>query len=113
MNYKDKSTVIESEFYERLSLISGYSKTTVRDVFKAAYELVEDELKEGTPVVVGKLGSIMRHERNVGGGYNFRTGEKHYGCKTIPVVKFVPARSLQRAVKLSNLNDSSESTNGD
>lgn len=99
MNYKDKSTVTECEFYERVALISGYSKTTVRDVFNAAYELIEDELKDGTPVIVGKLGSIMRHERNVGGGYNFRTGEKHYGCKKVSVVKFVPARSLQRAVK--------------
>ena len=99
MNYKDRSTIIEREFYQRVAMISGYSKTVVRDVFNAAYELVEDELKSDTPVVLGRFGTMMRHERNVGGGYNFHTGEKHRGFRKVARIKFTPSRPFQTVIK--------------
>lgn len=100
--YKDKNTIWESELYTKLSQITGYPKIEIRDVLKALYEFVEDELKAGTPVILGKLGTIERRIVGTSGGYDFQTGkmkEKKLSAK----VKFTPTRPLKIAVKNSIL----------
>ena len=97
MNYKDKSTVIKSEFYQRIAQVCGYSKTTVRDVFSAAYELAVDELKDGIPVVIGDFGVLERSVAVRTGGYNFYTKER-YPAKKSARVKFTPNEPFKRVI---------------
>lgn len=96
-NYKDKTTVIESELYQRVAQVCGYSKTTVRDVLLAAYELVLEELKQGTPVVVGKFGTFERKIQERAGGYNFMTKERYGACKNARI-KYTPYAPFKKAV---------------
>lgn len=96
--YKNDKTIWESELYSRLSQITGYPKIEIRDVLKALYELVEDELKGGTPVIIGKLGTIERKIVDAAGGYDFKRGERK-DKKPSARVKFTPSKPLKRSVK--------------
>ena len=94
---KNQMTILETELYERLSLISGHSKSAVRDVIKALSEFVIDEIRNGIPVVIGQLGTMDVKECKTR-GYNFKTNEvleQHNYNK----VKFTPSDPLKRAAR--------------
>lgn len=99
-NYKDKNTIWESELYDRLSQITGYPKIEIRDVMKALYEFVEDELTNGVPVILGKLGTIERKIVDSNGGYDFKTGARK-DKKKVARIRFTPTRPLKTAIKNS------------
>lgn len=92
-----KVEIVETELIERLALITGYSRQTVRDVIKAQTEFVLDEIKVGTPVRIGNLGIIDIVEAKTRGGYNFK--EKRMNVpKIYKKIKFKPSRALKGAV---------------
>lgn len=101
--YKDQTTIIEREFYDRVAMISGYTKNAVRDIFLAAYELVEDELKNGTPVVVGKFGTFSRKEISKNGGFDFHKNEVIKERGVSAKIKFTPYKPFKKAIKDSPL----------
>jgi len=88
----------EGELIDRLSLVTGHGKDVVRDILLAQAEFVIDELKNGIPVRLGKLGEFEVRECRCRGGYNFRT-KKMGNPKIVSKVKFRPSVRMKRAIE--------------
>ena len=90
--------VSEREVIERISLITGHGKDIVRDVINAHSEFVIDEISNGIPVRIGKLGEMDIKEHHYAGGYDF--AHKCMGTpSTSIVVKFYPSKRLREAAR--------------
>ena len=87
----------ESELYERLALLTGYSQQVVRDVIKAQTEIVCDSLLAGTPVRIG-LGEISVLTYQGRGGFSFQDHNINDGQTTHARVRFHPSAVLRRTV---------------
>lgn len=92
------STIIESELYTRLSLISGHGKDVVRDVIRSLSELVIDELAKETPIRLGKIGEISVIHAKRCGGFNFKNNKVN-PTKIVRNIRFKPSVTLKRAIK--------------
>ena len=90
--------VTERELIHRLSIITGHNKEVVRDIIKAQYEFVVDELSSGIPVRIGNLGEFHAITRKVNGGYDFDKKQMKPG-KMGTQVKFFISAGVKRAVK--------------
>lgn len=88
----------ERELIERLSMVTGHGRDIVRDVLQAELEFIIDELKNGIPVRLGKLGEFEVIEKRCRGGYNFTTKEM---CKpkAITKIKFRPSSRMKSAIE--------------
>lgn len=99
MAREKSATIVESELYARLSLITGHGKDVVRDVIRALSEFVMDELKCETPVRLGSLGEITTITCRRNGGYDFAKKEKRE-AKMVRQAKFKPSITLRRAIRI-------------
>lgn len=97
------AAILEPELIERLSQITGHDKEVVRDIIKGLTEFVTDELKNETPVRIGKLGELYTSTYMGRGGYDFRKGAINPN-KLITKVKFNPSAQLKRAVEILTEN---------
>lgn len=91
--------VLEGEFIQRLSLITGYNTTIIRDVLKAQTEFVLDEVRNNTPVKIGNILTIDTHVKRARAGYDFAKKENRPGMKDVVKLKFKPTQALKKAVK--------------
>lgn len=98
--------ITEREFIERLVLITGHNKDVVRDIIKAQYEFVVEELCNGIPVRVGKLGEFHIVTSLVNGGYDFNTHQAK-PKKMKSRVKFYISAGVKIAVNKA-LNDANQ-----
>ena len=89
--------VTEREMIERLSKITGYGKDIVRDVIKAQSDFIIDELKNGIPVRLCKLGEFSTIRRRCQGGYDFSTKEVR-PPSDVTIVKFNISKRLKNEV---------------
>lgn len=93
--------VSERECIQRLSLVTGHAKDVVRDVLNAELEFLIDELRNGVPVRLGKLGEFEVVEKKCQGGYNFHTGQMGKP-KLVQKIKFTPSRKFRLMVEKSD-----------
>lgn len=92
--------VTERELVLRLALITGHNKDIVGDVLRAMNEFVMDELADGIPVRLGKLGEFSTYTSECNGGYDFKM-KKLRPRITVTKVKFRCSNTLRRAVHAS------------
>lgn len=94
----DELLVTEREMIYRLSKITGYGPDIVKDVIKAEVEFIFDELKNGIPVRLGRVGQFEVRRANVYAGYNFHT-KQNQGMKEMNFVKFKVSKPLKMAIR--------------
>lgn len=92
--------ITERECIERLSMLTGYNKDIVRDILNAQTEFIADELINGIPVRLGKLGEFGLRQKLCRGGFNFHTG-KAGTPKLVTKIKFRPSKGIRLLVEKS------------
>lgn len=95
----NKLTIQRREVIQRLSLITGYDVTIVRDIINAETEFVLDEIRNGTSVRIGNLGELIVSQRQLRQGYDFKKKQAIAGTKAANMVKFHASAALKKAIK--------------
>jgi nucleoid DNA-binding protein len=97
------AAILESELYTRLAQVTGHGKDVVKDVITGLTEFIIDELKNETPVKIGKMGEIYTTTYKGRGGYDFAKGQAKPN-KVITKIKFKPSAPFKRAIESLNEN---------